>query len=313
MAQTALRSEEFFPEEVPEDEYYYGHRTVISYDEKGKVFFTRRPLTLKDFLNPEEGDVLMQGNVHTDDVGRLASIFRYHLKNRRNITVYTDMKMRWGIPDLDEPAPDISILKNVKDPDRPRGSFYVPDEGTRPFFVLEVVSPRYRRADTEDKPEIYRKAGISEYMIVDPGLEKGAKNYSIKGYRLIGNRYREIVPDKEGRYLSLTAGVYLKVSGSGDRIGVFDAVTHEEILSAEERAEEAEALAEEAVSAREEAEARAEQERILKEQEKARAEQERILKEQERILKEREKARADSAEEELRRLRAKLAGLGITE
>ena len=72
------------------------------------------------------------------------------------------MKIDWGVEGLPNPAPDISIIEGVNEPDRPRGVFYVSEEGVKPFFILEVVSPRYRRADVETKPEIYRKAGVCE-------------------------------------------------------------------------------------------------------------------------------------------------------
>ncbi|MCP4107605.1 MAG: Uma2 family endonuclease [Desulfobacteraceae bacterium] len=60
----------------------------------------------------------------------------------------------------------------MEDPEKPRGTFSVPEEGVKPFFVLEMVSPKYRKPDTVDKPVIYRKAGVSEYIIADPGLKK---------------------------------------------------------------------------------------------------------------------------------------------
>ncbi|MCP4108097.1 MAG: hypothetical protein GY749_21550 [Desulfobacteraceae bacterium] len=129
------------------DEYYYGYRTIIEYDKNGRISYRYRPLTLDDFLEPEEGDVYMQGTLHTDDVIRLRSIFMHHLKDRENITVFCDLKIEWGISNLKNPAPDISIFKNVSEPEKPRGTFCVPEEGgVKPFFVLEVVSPRYREA-----------------------------------------------------------------------------------------------------------------------------------------------------------------------
>ncbi|MCP4109629.1 MAG: hypothetical protein GY749_29600, partial [Desulfobacteraceae bacterium] len=37
------------------DEYYYGYRTVIEYDKKGKTVFRYVPLAPEDFLDPDEG------------------------------------------------------------------------------------------------------------------------------------------------------------------------------------------------------------------------------------------------------------------
>lgn len=219
------------------DEYYYGYRTIIEYDEKGDCQFRYRPLTLDDFLEPEEGDVYMQGELHTDDVIRLRSIFRRHFKEQENIKVYCDMKIIWGIDGLENPAPDISVVSDVSNPEEPRGSFHVPEEGTKPFFVMEVVSPRYRNADINKKPRIYRKAGVSEYIIADPGLKDNKVSYTLIGYRLISNRYVRIKPDTQGRLRSMTTNVLIGTAESGTRLVVFDALTGEEILSDEELAE----------------------------------------------------------------------------
>jgi hypothetical protein len=116
----------------------------------------------------------------------------------------------------------------------------------------------------KQKPDIYRRAGVSEYFIIDSDPDEDRINYKIEGYRLAGSFYRKLRPDAEGRFKSVTAGVYLKIDESEDRIIVADALTGEEILPGDERAEQ-------------------------------------------------EKVRADSAEEENRRLRAKLAELGISE
>ncbi|MGE0085461.1 MAG: Uma2 family endonuclease [Desulfococcaceae bacterium] len=277
--ETAVRIPEEYPDIVPscpeEEEFYYGHRPVFEYDEKGREIYYYRPLTPDDFLDPEEGDVFMQGTLHERDLDDLKSIFRYHLQNRKNITVYSEMKIVWGIPGLRNPAPDISIFENVKDPEKPRNVFSVAEEGVKPFFILELVSPRYRREDILRKPEIYRRAGVGEYIIADPGLRRSELSeisYTVQGYRLMGkNRYELLAPDTRGRIYSRTTDLWIGPSESGDRIILSDGKTDEPILPDHQRANVAESRAEQ------------------------------------------EKARADSAEQELRALREKLRALGISE
>ncbi len=292
---TALQDTE--PYEDEKDEYYYGYRTIIGYDKDGRESVSYRPLTLDDFLEPEEGDVYMEGSLHEKDLVSLKSIFRFHLKDRKDITVFSNLKIEWGIRNLENPAPDISIIRDVEDPEKPRGTFSVPEEGVKPFFVLEMVSPRYRRPDTVDKPVIYRKAGVSEYIIADPGLKKNKISYTVKGYRLIGNRYVEASPDPQGRIYSRTADVWIGTNESRDKLVIYDGQTDEPILPDEERAEAAETRAEQEKNRAEQEKNRAEQERVRAEQAETRAEQEKILVEQ-------EKQRADI-------LAAKLRELGI--
>ena len=112
---SAIRSACVAPERISgddgRDEYYYGYRTIIGQGEDGETTVTYRPLTLEDFLEPEEGDVYIQGNLHENDVDMQKSIFRSHLRDRKGISVYSDLKMEWGIKGLQNPAPDISVVR----------------------------------------------------------------------------------------------------------------------------------------------------------------------------------------------------------
>ncbi|MCP4110792.1 MAG: hypothetical protein GY749_35570, partial [Desulfobacteraceae bacterium] len=163
--------------------------------------------------------------------------------------------------------------------------------------VLEMVSPRYRRPDTVDKPVIYRKAGVSEYIIADPGLRKNEISYTVRGYRLIGNRYVKISPDPQGRIYSRTTDVWIGTNESRDRLVVYDGQTDEPILPDAE--------------VRNAAEIRAEQAENWAEQEKKQAEQEKKRAEQEKKRAEQSENRADSEKQRADILAAKLRELGI--
>jgi Uma2 family endonuclease len=61
-------------------------------------------------------------------------------RSRDDLAVFADLKMRWGIPGLKNPGPDIAVVPGVRDKKRKRDSFDVMKEGTRPCLVIEVVS-----------------------------------------------------------------------------------------------------------------------------------------------------------------------------
>jgi Uma2 family endonuclease len=242
-----------------DDEFYYGYRTIITYDEEGKEIYSYKPLTLDDFLDPEEGDLFMQGTLHHDDTDILKSIFRFIYQGDPTTAVFSDLKILWGIEGLAQPAPDVMVVPNVKDLSKPRPTFDVELEGTSPRFVLEVVSPRYRQPDRESKVAIYEQAGVEEYFIVDSWLQDDQVSYEILGYRLQDNIYVEIQPNEQGWRYSVVNQVWLGVTATKNRFFVADGRTHEPILSAEQRAE-AEATRAEAEAARAKAEATARQE-----------------------------------------------------
>jgi len=239
-----------------DDEFYYGYRTIITYDKDGKEVYSYKPLTLNDFLDPEEGDLFMQGTLHDEDTGALKSIFRYLYQDDPATTVFSDLKILWGIEGLSQPAPDVTVIPNVKGPAKPRPAFDVAQEGTRPTFVLEVVSPRYRQPDRDKKVAIYEQAGVKEYFIIDSWLQGEDVSYEVVGYRLQDGIYTQIQPNEQGRIFSEINKVWVGVSDDKKRFFVIDKQTGERILPAEKRAEAEAARAEAEAKARRQAENR---------------------------------------------------------
>jgi hypothetical protein len=156
------------------------------------------------------------------------------------------MKMKWGIPGLKEPAPDVAVIPNLKNKEVGRQSFDVVKEGTRPGLIVEVMSPDYPGDDTI-KVEIYERAGITEYIIINPYAGVEGAGCEMWGYRLAGQKYRLIELDEHGRLLSQTTGVWFGLDESRRRVVLTDAATGERLLTAREEKEarlEAEARAE---------------------------------------------------------------------
>jgi Uma2 family endonuclease len=232
-----------------DDEFYYGYRTIITYDKQGKEIYSYKPLTLDDFLDPEEGDLFMQGTLHNEDTDALKSIFRYLYQNGPDTAVFSDLKVLWGIEGLSQPAPDVMVVPNVQNPAQPRPAFDVSEEGVRPTFILEVVSPRYRQPDRDKKVAIYEQAGVQEYFIIDSWLQGEQISYEVLGYRLQDGIYTQIQPNEQGWVFSEVNNVWLGVSEDKKRFFVIDGQTGERILTAEERAA-AEAAARQQAEAR---------------------------------------------------------------
>lgn len=241
-----------------DDEFYYGYRTIITYDKNGKEVYSYKPLTLADFLDPEEGDLFMQGTLHDEDTDALKSIFRHLYHDEPTTAVFSDLKILWGIEGLSQPAPDVMVIPNVNEPAKPRPAFDVEIEGTRPRFILEVVSPRYRQPDRDKKVAIYEQAGVEEYFIIDSWLKGEEVSYEVLGYRLQEGIYSEIQPNEQGWVFSQVNKVWVGVSEDRQRFFVIDAQSEQPILPAEKRAE-AETARAEAETARAEAEAIARQ------------------------------------------------------
>jgi Uma2 family endonuclease len=214
---------------------------------------------------------LIQGTQHYRCAADLFDRLRLRYRQDPTTGVFGDLKMIWGIPGLQEPAPDVAVVPHLRDKERNRQSFEMRREGTRPCLIIEVMSPNYP-ADETDKVAIYRRAGIAEYLIVKPYGKDLRTEFSVRGYRLVGDQYQEIQPDAGGFLHSQTTGLDFGIPADRQGVIVRDPVTGERLLSTEERerlrelAERRAAVAEQKVEAAEQKAAAAEQKAEVAEQ-----------------------------------------------
>ena len=211
-------------------------------------------LTPEIFLNPQLGDQIMYGERHSRVGREIAGLLESRLEGTPDVVVFFDLKVFFREPDLPAPGPDVMVVRGIRPGNRL--SFKVRKESVRPCLIVEVVSPgdsKIRRIDLEKKVEIYERAGIQEYVIVDWLLQD--PRFRLLGYRLDGSGcYQPIEPDAEGRLLSETTEVWLQVSPDGERVLVFEHPSGRQVLN----------LLEEKNNARREARARKEAEEALR-------------------------------------------------
>jgi Uma2 family endonuclease len=220
------------------DPFRYGWRPKYVHLPGGEVIEEQIPLTPEDLLDPQLGDVVPQSGEHAEYLFQGGNLLRDHYKPRPDVYVAIDMKMLWGIPGLQEPAPDVAVIPGYRPREKPPTSFDVLEEGTRPCLVLEVVSPsdpELLRNDYEKKVEIYQRAGIPEYILLDPPRRATKNRLLLTGHRLgIDGRYRQIEPDGEGFLLSATTQLRFGVDQDGKTLVIFDAVTGQRLRTSEE-------------------------------------------------------------------------------
>src|SRR6185295_18836193 len=236
------------PEPVPDwepessdDPFRYGSRLRRVRLPNGEVVVQEIPLTVEDLLDPELGDQVTQSGPHGDWFVRLGYLLQRHYESRDDVLVCLDMKMLWGIPGLRRPSPDFAIIQGIRNKKAIRHSFDVRKEGVRPALVIEIVSPEddeVRANDYVKKVEIYQRAGIPEYFILDMPTRKTQDRLVLTAYRLgADGRYRRIEPDAEGRLLSTATGFLFGVESDGKTLWLLDTTTGESPLdSPEERA-----------------------------------------------------------------------------
>ncbi len=132
-------------------------------------------------------------------------------------------------------SPDVFVVKGVEK--KLRLNYLTWEEGKTPNAVIEITSKSTRKEDTDTKFVLYRDVlKVKEYFQFDP-FGDYLKPDRLRGYRL---RKGEYVPIAlvDGRMLSLVLGLHLERDSNTLRL--YDPETKTWLLTADERAEQAE-------------------------------------------------------------------------
>ena len=211
-----------------EDPFRYGSRWVQVETSRGTEW-QAVPLTLEDLFDPQEDDHVTHSILHGDILSAVREMIRqvFRSRGRSDVLVCDGVKMLWKDPALPQIGPDLAVIPGIEDTTLRRDSFNEKKEGTGPAFVLEVISKSTRDFDYEDKPQIYQRAKVQEYILLDP-LETPWK---LLGHRLHqeSGRYRKIRADKNGRVRSEALDLFFSIAPEGDRLILVDAATGEEL------------------------------------------------------------------------------------
>jgi hypothetical protein len=184
-----------------------GWRQGLCIQPDGSVANVKIPLTEAEFLHPQLGYCLPNNTFHQQVTSQVKQMLQQRYANTPDVGVFERMLLEWDIPGFGNHAPDISVVCGVINKDKPRMIFNVLTEGVRPAFIMEIVSPQYRRSDRETKVIEYAQAKVQEYFIVDRRPYRGQQLDEVLGYRLVSGMYQPITPDEMGRVWSQTLGL----------------------------------------------------------------------------------------------------------
>ncbi len=197
----------------------------------GSTSYQQVPLTAAEFLHPQEGYHLPNSTFHDDTAGDAKDILTRRYASNPDIGVFHDLLIEWDIP-LGDHCPDTFVAFGIRNKHENRSKFIVANEGVLPIFILEVVSPRYRKTDRETKVVEYATARVQEYVIIDRRTIRQQILDEVLGYRLVEGFYQPITPDDNGRILCDTLGVWISLVDG--RLVVEDAQTGQRLKTSME-------------------------------------------------------------------------------
>jgi len=263
-----------FPKETREALF----RPVVQPD--GDVVIEKIPLTLDVLLHPREDDQVSQSRPHHKKLNPLADTLERFLERQPGVGVFSDLMILWGQLGERDVAPDVFVVKSLRDRDAIDLSFDPVAEGANPCLVIEVVSTSSRalvQKDAEKNPELFARMKVEDLVLLYPPRPATAERLRLDVRRLgASGRYRANLPDPEGWIRLPSVGLRIKADEDGEQLLIEDVKTGERLLtSVEEEAARraAEERAEQEAEARRAAEQRAEQEAQARRAAEQRAEQ----------------------------------------
>lgn len=218
-----------------------GWRTKHIRQPDGRRISVQVPLTDSEFLHPKPEFHLPNSTFHDKIAGDCKDILTRRYASDAHVAVFRDLIINWGVANLGSHCPDTCVMFEVGNKNRIWTEFSVVQEGARPTLVIEVVSPRYRQIDRQVKVREYAQAGVQEYIIFDRRRQRNEFIEEVLGYQLVDGIYLPMVPDREGRVLAETVGLWFGLQAG--EVVLVDAATGEQLpnsLALEQRAMESE-------------------------------------------------------------------------
>lgn len=205
---------------APAAPFAYGRRQVISYNQTAQPSYGWLPLAPDDFLAVEPGDEFAEGDRHAADVHVLRRTLRWQHRYSPLLTVLGDLPVHFPGLNAFHPAPDLLIVPDLADRQRPRTHYDVAAEGAHPACIVEVTSPLFAHFDLVEKLALYAQAGVREYVILDAGAPDGQPPvYQWCAYTLRDGVYQPIPAAADGTLHSAVNRVGFGVAA--DRRGFF--------------------------------------------------------------------------------------------
>jgi Uma2 family endonuclease len=155
----------------------------------------------------------------------LRDVFRARLEGDLQALVLSDTAVYWDDEELGYHAPDVAVIFGVRQPRRGWKSFDVAKEKVRPRLIIELVTPRYRKTDVEEKFRDYHQARVRTFVILD--RERDESPWTIKAYLWNPDRYVLQPLADDGRFWLEDLNLWIGVDG--DNIRCYDGDTDEMI------------------------------------------------------------------------------------
>jgi hypothetical protein len=157
------------------------------------------PLRPEDLLFPEEGDQFVSTKGHIRDCSYLEGVAEDFADAHPGTLAFREHRIDFGVQGIQPLLPDLSLFKCADEWDINRGTFPVKPMRAKSLLTLEVSSGDTRRNDLVLKPDLYYRAKVPLYVIIDRRAGRSRNELRLLAYRAARGGYVPLAPDEHGR------------------------------------------------------------------------------------------------------------------
>ena len=170
--------------------FHIGTRLVNHRDADGKIVRSEYiPLSIAEYLHPQEEDKFYVSNRHSITVRYLGHALELNLRDRPRLKTFIEQRVDWQVDGIEPHATDAVVLDGYSIPyDDTLGTVHVRDLSCVPVAVFEVTSEATRHTDFGDKLDDYLDVGIPYFFVIDLFVPIGTP--VLLAMQRINDRYR---------------------------------------------------------------------------------------------------------------------------
>ncbi|NJL00901.1 MAG: Uma2 family endonuclease [Spirulinaceae cyanobacterium SM2_1_0] len=193
----------------------------------------RPDTSIEPFYPDSDGQPMAESDVARDNLIYAVEALKRHFRNRPDVYVSGNLFIYYqqGVRDA-VVAPDVFVVMGAGN--HARKSYKVWEEnGLTPDFIIEITSQSTRNADSTDKPNLYARFGVAEYIQFDPSGDY--LRPALQGFRLIDGVYQPIDASPSPHELTLHSDLLdLDLRAEAGELRFYKPETSERLLSYQE-------------------------------------------------------------------------------
>ena len=195
----------------PEGPFRHGWRFVSPEDADGQAEPEQPPPALEGHRQPDGWDFAARLPSHVNDCLYLKMVFESKLAKAHDPLVLYNSQVDWNLPGVRPMVSDLAVFLGAPGGfDRP--SLVLREEPAHPVLVVERVATDTRTDELNFKKDVYHRAGVPLFVIIDIWRGQNGRDGVLQGFRHAQHGYEPMRLDDQKKLWLEPLGVWLMTS-----------------------------------------------------------------------------------------------------